>query len=182
MPTVTGSALFNFLVVNTLMYFPFYLLGAVAFVHIKHKENITRVSFIDGLIAAASVGLYLLNENTQVFAPLQLSVQFCLIFIIGLTMTKVVLTLGHRLLNRESRGVTYFVGASLFIYLVHHPLTIIYGSLMENVHPQPLLGFAVGVTLVVLGSLMLYEIHRRVPLLRYLFSGKPQKPVVNSVK
>jgi glucan biosynthesis protein C len=53
---------------------------------------------------------------------------------------------------------------------------------MENVHPQPLLGFAVGVTLVVLGSLMLYEIHRRVPLLRYLFSGKPQKPVVNSVK
>ncbi|WP_262488219.1 glucans biosynthesis protein MdoC [Hafnia alvei] len=182
MPGITGSALFNFLVVNTLMYFPFYLLGAVAFVHIKHKENITRVSFSDGLIAAASVGLYLLNENTQVFAPLQLSVQFCLIFIIGLTMTKVVLTLGHRLLNRESRGVTYFVGASLFIYLVHHPLTIIYGSLMENAHPNPFVGFIIGVTLVVLGSLALYEIHRRVPLLRYLFSGKPQKPVVNSLK
>lgn len=174
LPAVSGSAAFNFLVMNTLLYLPFYLLGALSFANAAHKSNLTRISLPDGLLTLLVVGLYLLNENTRAFGGHAFSVQLFLLFIIGLMMTKAVLTMGHRLLNRESRVVTYFVTASLFIYLVHHPLTILYGSIMEAFHVTPWAGFIGGVTLVAAGSLALYELHRRIPLLRYLFSGKPQ--------
>jgi hypothetical protein len=48
--------------------------------------------------------------------------------VLGLWMVNVVFSLGHRLLNFQSARVTYFVNASLFIYLVHHPLTLLYGA------------------------------------------------------
>lgn len=174
LPTISASAAFNFLVMNTLLYIPFYLLGALSFTHSEHKSNLTRLTLPDGLLTLFVVGLFLLNENTRTFGEYAFSVQLFLLFIIGLMMTKAVLALGHRLLNRESRVVTYFVTASLFIYLVHHPLTILYGSIMEEFHLNPAIGFLAGVTLVVIGSVVLYELHRRIPLLRYLFSGKPQ--------
>ena len=47
--------------------------------------------------------------------------------VLGLWMVNVVFSLGHRLLNFQSARVTYFVNASLFIYLVHHPLTLLTG-------------------------------------------------------
>ncbi len=45
--------------------------------------------------------------------------------VLGLWMVNVVFSLGHRLLNFQSARVTYFVNASLLIYLVHHPLTLL---------------------------------------------------------
>ena len=48
--------------------------------------------------------------------------------LMGLWMVNVVFALGHRLLNFKSSRVTYFVNASLFIYLVHHPLTLFFGA------------------------------------------------------
>lgn len=174
-PTVTRSALFNILLVNTLVYLPFYLLGVFAFLYPRYKENLLRLSSLDILFSMVFIGLYVLNENSEHFAPYQLNMQFFLLFPSGFFMSKVVMKLAICLLNRESPIITYFVGASLFIYLVHHPLVILYGRLTERFYLPPFMGFILGTVLVTVISLVLYEIHRSVPLLRYLFSGKVQK-------
>ncbi len=64
--------------------------------------------------------------------------------VLGLWMVNVVFSLGHRLLNFQSARVTYFVNASLFIY-VHHPLTLLYGAWITPVIKSNTLGFIGGV-------------------------------------
>jgi hypothetical protein len=94
--------------------------------------------------------------------------------LLGLWMVNVVFALGHRLLNFKSSRVTYFVNASLFIYLVHHPLTLFFGAYITPHIASNTLGFFTGLVFVVGIAIVLYEIHLRIPLLRFLFSGKPQ--------
>ncbi len=94
--------------------------------------------------------------------------------LMGLWMVNVVFALGHRLLNFKSSRVTYFVNASLFIYLVHHPLTLFFGAYITPHIASNALGFFTGLVFVVGIAIVLYEIHLRIPLLRFLFSGKPQ--------
>ena len=94
--------------------------------------------------------------------------------LMGLWMVNVVFALGHRLLNFKSSRVTYFVNASLFIYLVHHPLTLFFGAYITPHIASNTLGFFTGLVFVVGIAIVLYEIHLRIPLLRFLFSGKPQ--------
>ncbi len=78
--------------------------------------------------------------------------------------------------------MTYLVNASLFIYLAHHPLTIIYGILLVPEIGNNTLGFFAGLVFVFGIAFMLYEIHLRVPLLRFLFSGKPQRKQTTAEK
>ncbi len=82
-----------------------------------------------------------------------------------------VFSFGHRLLNFQSARVTYFVNASLFIYLVHHPLTLFLRIHYTAHHLQ--LAWFCGLIFVVGIAIILYEIHLRIPLLKFLFSGKP---------
>ena len=101
--------------------------------------------------------------------------EYVITMVLGLWMVNVVFSLGHRLLNFQSARVTYFVNASLFIYLVHHPLTLLYGAWITPVIQSNTLGFITGLVFVVGIALVLYEIHLRIPLLRFLFSGKFQQ-------
>lgn len=95
--------------------------------------------------------------------------------VLGLWMVNVVFSLGHRLLNFQSARVTYFVNASLFIYLVHHPLTLLYGAWITPIIKSNTLGFITGLVFVVGIALVLYEIHLRIPLLRFLFPENSSK-------
>jgi len=107
--------------------------------------------------------------------------EYVITMFLGLCMVNVVFSLGHRLLNFQSARVTYFVNASLFIYLVHHPLTLFYGAYITPHIASNTLGFISGLVFVIGIALALYEIHLRIPMLRFLFSGKPQtKPVVKT--
>jgi len=89
-------------------------------------------------------------------------------------MVNVVFSLGYRLLNFQSSRVSYFVNASLFIYLVHHPLTLLFGAWITPQIHSNLLGFMTGLVFVNGCALLLYEAHLRIPVLKFLFSGKPQ--------
>jgi hypothetical protein len=90
-------------------------------------------------------------------------------------MLNVCFSFGHKLLNSHSPRIMYLVNASLFIYLVHHPLTILYGIYVVPHISSNTLGFFVGLAMVFGIAFALYEIHLRIPLLRFLFSGKPQR-------
>ena len=100
--------------------------------------------------------------------------------LLGLWMVNVVFSLGYRMLNFQSARVSYFVNASLFIYLVHHPLTLLFGAwITPHIHSN-LLGFTTGLVFVIGSALLLYEAHLRIPLLRFLFSGKPESKTSNT--
>ena len=118
---------------------------------------------------------YRLNQQYGAGDGWMYETEYVITMVLGLWMVNVVFSLGHRLLNFQSARVTYFVNASLFIYLVHHPLTLLYGAWITPVIQSNTLGFITGLVFVVGIALVLYEIHLRIPLLRFLFSGKFQQ-------
>ena len=173
-PPILSDGMFNFIVMQTLYYLPFYLLGALAFVHPQLKAIFTTPSRWCTLGAALAFVAYLLNQKYGSGDGWMYETESVITMVLGLWMVNVVFALGHRLLNFKSSRVTYFVNASLFIYLVHHPLTLFFGAYITPHIGSNLLGFIAGLVFVVGLAIVLYEIHLRIPLLRFLFSGKPQ--------
>lgn len=123
--------------------------------------------------AACAFVAYLLNQRYGNGDAWMYETEYVITMVMGLWMVNVVFSLGHRLLNFQSARVTYFVNASLFIYLVHHPLTLFFGAYITPHIKSNLLGFLCGLLFVVGIAVILYEIHLRIPVLKFLFSGKP---------
>ncbi|ELQ6223309.1 glucans biosynthesis protein MdoC [Cronobacter turicensis] len=171
---ILSDGLFNFVVMQTLFYSPFFILGALAFKHASLKNRFTTFSPGCALGAAAAFVAYLLNQRYGSGDAWMYETDNVISMLMGLWMVNVVFSLGHRLLNFKSARVTYFVNASLFIYLVHHPLTLFFGAyITPHIHSNAL-GFIAGLVFVIGIAVVLYEAHLRIPLLRFLFSGKPQ--------
>ncbi|WP_145540225.1 glucans biosynthesis protein MdoC [Yersinia alsatica] len=174
-PEILFNSVFNFFVMETLFYLPFFLLGAYSFIYPPLKQVFLR--FSPGALVASVLLFcaYYLNQhiNTSEFFVFELDL--IIKALMGVTMTNVVYSFGHRLLNYPSPRITYLVNASLFIYLVHHPLTLIYGAFITPQIDNNGLGFILGMVFVCLISFVLYEVHRRIPVLKFLFSGKPQQ-------
>ncbi|ELY6246282.1 glucans biosynthesis protein MdoC [Cronobacter universalis] len=171
---ILSDGLFNFVVMQTLFYSPFFILGALAFKHASLKSRFTTFSPGCALGAAAAFVAYLLNQRYGSGDAWMYETDNVISMLMGLWMVNVVFSLGHRLLNFKSARVTYFVNASLFIYLVHHPLTLFFGAyITPHIHSNAL-GFIAGLVFVIGIAVVLYEAHLRIPLLRFLFSGKPQ--------
>jgi len=173
-PPVLSDGLFNFVVMQTLFYIPFFMLGALAFISPKLKALFTTPSPWCAVGSALAFAAYLLNQRYGSGDAWMYETESVITMLLGLWMVNVVFALGHRLLNFKSARVTYFVNASLFIYLVHHPLTLFFGAYITPHIRSNALGFFTGLVFVVGIAILLYEIHLRIPLLRFLFSGKPQ--------
>ncbi|HCT5822810.1 TPA: glucans biosynthesis protein MdoC [Citrobacter sedlakii] len=172
-PSILSDGMFNFVVMQTLFYVPFFLLGALTFISPELKALFTRPSRSCTLGAAFAFAAYLLNQRYGSGDAWMYETEYVITMVMGLWMVNVVFSLGHRLLNFQSARVTYFVNASLFIYLVHHPLTLFFGAYITPHITSNLLGFLCGLVFVIGIALALYEIHLRIPLLKFLFSGKP---------
>lgn len=172
-PAILSDGMFNFIVMQTLFYVPFFILGALAFIHPDLKALFTTPSRGCTLGAAVAFIAYLLNQRYGSGDAWMYETESVITMVMGLWMVNVVFSLGHRLLNFQSARVTYFVNASLFIYLVHHPLTLFFGAYITPHISSNLIGFLCGLIFVMGIALILYEIHLRIPLLKFLFSGKP---------
>lgn len=172
-PAILSDGMFNFIVMQTLFYVPFFILGSLAFIHPDLKARFTTPSRGCTLSAAVAFIAYLLNQRYGSGDAWMYETESVITMVMGLWMVNVVFSLGHRLLNFQSARVTYFVNASLFIYLVHHPLTLFFGAYITPHITSNLIGFLCGLIFVMGIALILYEIHLRIPLLKFLFSGKP---------
>ncbi|EBZ9346661.1 glucans biosynthesis protein MdoC [Salmonella enterica subsp. enterica serovar Napoli] len=172
-PAILSDGMFNFIVMQTLFYVPFFILGALAFIHPDLKARFITPSRGCTLGAAVAFIAYLLNQRYGSGDAWMYETESVITMVMGLWMVNVVFSLGHRLLNFQSARVTYFVNASLFIYLVHHPLTLFFGAYITPHISSNLIGFLCGLIFVMGIALILYEIHLRIPLLKFLFSGKP---------
>jgi len=173
-PDLLSNGLFNYAVMQTLFFLPFFMLGAMAWKYPQIKALLIKPvpwTFIGSALAFVA---YVANQTWSKGEGWLYEIDAVVSMMMGLWMVNVVFSLGHRLLNSHSPRVTYLVNASLFIYLVHHPLTILYGIFLVPHIGNNTLGFFVGLLFVFGIAFMLYELHLRVPFLRFLFSGKPQ--------
>ena len=123
-PPILSDGLFNFVVMQTLFYIPFFMLGALAFISPKLKALFITPSPWCAVGSALAFIAYLLNQKYGSGDAWMYETESVITMLLGLWMVNVVFALGHRLLNFKSKRVTYFVNASLFIYVVHHPLTL----------------------------------------------------------
>ncbi|MBS1207559.1 MAG: opgC [Proteobacteria bacterium] len=174
-PDILRDALFNFAVMQSLFYMPFFILGALTFINPRLKSLFTTTSPWCMVGSALAFVAYLLNQRYGSGDAWMYETEAVITMLLGLWMVNVVFSLGHRLLNFQSPRVSYFVNASLFIYLVHHPLTLLFGAWITPHIQSNALGFVTGLIFVIGIAVLLYEIHLRIPLLRFLFSGKPQE-------
>ncbi|HCN02453.1 glucans biosynthesis protein MdoC [Pantoea ananatis] len=174
-PTLLSDALFNFVVMQSLFYLPFFMLGALSWKHQALKQLFVRVNPVLFIGAVLLLVAYIVNQRTSSGEGWLYELDALITSMMGLCMLNVCYSLGHKLLNSHSPGIMYLVNASLFIYLVHHPLTLLYGIYVTPVLHNNTLGFLLGLVMVFGVSFTLYELHLRIPLLRFLFSGKPQK-------
>ncbi|WP_411704365.1 glucans biosynthesis protein MdoC [Edaphovirga cremea] len=173
-PDLLFNSLFNFVVLQSLFYLPFFVIGAYAFKYEWLKQLFLKPSpyaFVGSLLLLIA---YVANQHLNTKAYFSPELDTIITSLVGILMVNVVFSSGHYLLNSHSVRVTYLVNASLFVYLVHHPLTLIYGAFITPRISSNGLGFLLGLVFVFSIAFMLYEIHKRVPLLRFLFSGKPQ--------
>jgi glucan biosynthesis protein C len=165
---------------QTLFYIPFFLLGALTFISPRLKSLFVTPSPWCMVGSALAFIAYLLNQRYGSGEGWMYETEAVITMLMGFWMVNVVFSLGHRLLNFQSARVSYFVNASLFIYLVHHPLTLLFGAWITPHIQSNVVGFFTGLVFVIGIAIVLYEIHLRIPLLRFLFSGKPQEKTAKS--
>ena len=175
-PALLTDGLFNFTVMQTLFYLPFFCLGALAWRNPALKAQCVRFNPWAAIGAALAFAAYMANQRYSSGEGWLYEIDAVVSMLMGLWMVNVVFAFGHRFLNAHSALITWLVNASLFIYLVHHPLTLLYGIFITpHIHSNAL-GFVVGLIFVFGIAFTLYAIHLRIPLLRFLFSGKKVRP------
>ncbi|MCZ4058731.1 glucans biosynthesis protein MdoC [Pantoea sp. LMR881] len=168
------NGLFSIVIMLSLFYLPFFMLGALAWKHPPLKEMFTRFNPVMSLGAIVVFIAYYANQRFSSGEGWLYELDALISTLMGLCMLNVCFCFGHKMLNSHSPRIMYLVNASLFIYLVHHPLTLLYGIYITPYVHNNTLGFFLGLIMVFGLAFLLYEIHLRIPLLRFLFSGKPQ--------
>jgi len=171
-PQLLSNGAFNFVVMQTLFYLPFFLIGACAFKFASLKEMFLRPSATAGVVSIFLFVAYMINQHVNTPELYSMELDAIITALLGILMVNVVFSFSHYVLNFQSPFVTYLVNSSLFVYLIHHPLTLIYGAFITPRINSDWLGFWLGLIFVFGIAFLLYEIHKRIPLLRFLFSGK----------
>lgn len=166
------DGLFSIAVMQSLFFLPFFMLGALAWKHPPLKALFVRFNPLMHCGAVIAFIAYMLNQRYSSGEGWLYEIDALISTLMGLCMLNVCFCFGHKLLNSHSPRILYLVNASLFIYLVHHPLTLLYGIFITPHIANNTLGFFCGLLLVFGVAFTLYEIHLRIPLLKFLFSGK----------
>ncbi len=175
LPLVMKDALMNIVVMQVLFYLPFFILGALAWQITSLKALFIKPHPLLWLSTLLAFYAYHYNQHHSSGEGWLYELDALISMAMGICMLNICFSSGYRLLNSHSPRVTYLVNASLFIYLVHHPLTLIYGLFVSPAIHNNWLGFFAGLVMVFGVSFVLYEIHLRIPVLRFLFSGKTTK-------
>lgn len=171
-PLVMADALTNIVVMPFLFYLPMFLLGTLLWQIPALKTLFVRpYPPLWALSALAFLGYHFVQHfSVGINWYYELDALFSVI--VGVGMINICFSLGYRWLNQHSSAVNYLVNASLFVYLVHHPLTLIYGLYLSHLIDNNILGFFAGNLLVFSVSFLLYALHLRIPICVIVSPGK----------
>jgi glucan biosynthesis protein C len=173
-PQLLSNGAFNFIVMQTLFYLPFFFIGACTYKFASLKSMFLKPSVPACVVSILLFAAYMFNQHVNTPQLYSMEIDAIITSLLGILMVNVVFSFSHYVLNFQSPFITYLVNASLFVYLIHHPLTLIYGAFITPLIASDWVGFWLGLVFVFGIAFVLYEIHKHFPLLRFLFSGKWQ--------
>jgi glucan biosynthesis protein C len=87
----------------------------------------------------------------------------------GWLLIVAMLGFGRVYLDRPSRALSYLAEASYPVYILHQTVIVALGFYLVTVVPSPAIGWPLLIVLAAAVTFALYELVRRVPVLRFLF-------------
>ena len=173
------STLFNFFILHGVQYYPFYFAGALLYYHQDILERVSRrtlillsllalmtttLSYFNGLyfydfFPADTEGMILQRLNQMISSG---TIAFLLFWYF------------YHVQREASRTVRYLINSAIVIYLVHHPLVIMLGWMLDDPALSNTQYYLLLLTLTFVFSYLCYEGVRRVGWLRIAFGLKAQ--------
>ena len=152
------STLFNFFILHGVQYYPFYFAGALLYYHQDILERVSRRTFYD-FFPADTEGMILQRLNQMISSG---TIAFLLFWYF------------YHVQREASRTVRYLINSAIVIYLVHHPLVIMLGWMLDDPALSNTQYYLLLLTLTFVFSYLCYEGVRRVGWLRIAFGLKAQ--------
>ncbi|MBV7434589.1 acyltransferase family protein [Cardiobacteriaceae bacterium TAE3-ERU3] len=175
------ATLYNFTVLATVQYFPFYFAGAWLYHHQSLLDRIRpRTLWIIAAVMLVTATINYLGAM-KIYKLFATGTQWDFV----LYRANAMLAAGsiafllfwffYRIQQGGSAVVRYLMTSAIVIYLVHHPLVIIFGWAFDHPALSNLSYYLLLVGVTIAASYVLYEIIRRVNWLRIAFGLKPQR-------
>ncbi|MDO4642331.1 MAG: acyltransferase family protein [Cardiobacteriaceae bacterium] len=174
------STLYNFFILHSVQYYPFYFFGSVLFYHQGILDRVNRntmillgilgsltlpLIYINGLhfyeiFPAGTMGILLQRLNQMLSSG-------CIAFLLFVYF--------FRVQRQANHVIRYLINSAIVIYLVHHPLVIILGWTLDDPNLSNTQYYLLLLILTFTLSYLCYEGVRRVGILRIAFGLKPIK-------
>lgn len=171
--------LFNFFILNTVQFWPCYCLGAWLYHRQGWLERMPRrLPVLIGMLAAVC-GLVLYLAAVGVFVrPFGVSDWAFVLhrgvhLLSAVGMAFLLFVWGYRKRRKNGAVIRYLIPSAIVIYLVHHPLVIVFGWAFDFAALGNGAYFLLVTGVTVAASFLCYEVIRRVPALRFAFGLAP---------
>ena len=173
------STLFNFFILHGVQYYPFYFAGALLYYHQDILERVGhRTLILLALLAFLTTALTYLNglHFYEAFPPDTegMILQRLNQMISSGTIAFLLFWYFYHVQREASRTVRYLINSAIVIYLVHHPLVIMLGWILDDPALSNTQYYLLLLTLTFVFSYLCYEGVRRVGWLRIAFGLKAQ--------
>ncbi|GAB2844621.1 acyltransferase family protein [Pseudoduganella ginsengisoli] len=168
---------------NHATYFPIFMLGAMVAFHGALWQRMENIRF--GALGTALGGWAFLMSYyaiTDQMPPGQIGLwqdaQRVLYALVQWSAILAVCGFGHRHLQFDSAKRRYLTEAVFPVYILHQTLIIVFSQLIKPAHHGPVLEAVLLIVMTLSASFGIFEVVRRIPLLRPLFGlGRAARPV-----
>lgn len=175
------STLYNFFILHGVQYYPFYFAGSLLYYHQDKLARISRRTLI--LLGALSlVAMALIYPHGLELYPVfnnnidGILTQRLVLMVASGGVAFLLFYYFYHVQREGSRTVRYLINSAIVIYLVHHPLVIMLGWLLDDPALSNTQYYLLLLSLTFIFSYLCYEGVRRVAVLRFAFGLKPQQP------
>lgn len=173
---VAGN-LFNFFVLNTIQFFPFYFLGSWLYCQQNRLDSLGKKTLFWALMIGLFAGVLEYVHSLKlvdVFGKYPWSALLYRVnhMIAAGGIAVFLFLLFYRTKRKGNKIINYLMTSAIVIYLVHHPLVIILGWALDYPALSNLAYYGLVVIITLALSYLAYEGIRRVQWLRFAFGLK----------
>ncbi|MDO5090790.1 MAG: acyltransferase family protein [Cardiobacteriaceae bacterium] len=166
--------LFNFFILNTVQFYPLYFFGALLFHHQDWLERLDRRVLLPLALLTFAAALIIYLNSMQVFRPFGREwyspLAYRAVHLVSATGIAFLLFVWcHRMRRENGRVVRYLIDSAIVIYLLHHPLVIVFGWAFDSPALGNLAYFSLVVAATFAASYLGYALIRRMSALRFAF-------------
>lgn len=160
---------------NIIFYLVIFICGYILFADEKTLPAISAWLRFIAPLAAVTSALYLIGRYTLKEAADFSAVSIAMAFLRNIAMWSLLLTLlslGRRYLNKPSALLSYASKAAFPVYILHQTVLVAVAYFIEPLHASVAVRFGLIMVISLIVSVGLYDVLRRVPIIRGLIGIK----------